>query len=176
MKRLLFLVALTIFSMPAFAQSDYERFSDAKTGDLIYKGKFTINDLYQEPSFGWMERGVSGYTPDSNAVKYLKKHLSQYNIIVVMGTWCEDSHNLVPKLYKTLVAASFPMQQYEMFGVDRDKKTKNIEHELYKIKFVPTIIVRKGPQEIGRIVESVKKNIETDLMHIIQDDIARKKG
>jgi len=161
--------------MSAFAQSDYDRISDAN-GNLIYKGECTINDLYKEPDFSWLGRGVDSYTPDSIAVKYLKKTLGQYNIVVVMGTWCEDSQNLVPKLYKTLVEASFPMSQYQMFGVDREKKTKNIEHELYKIKFVPTIIVRKGPQEIGRIVESVKKNIETDLMHIIQDDIERKKG
>lgn len=161
--------------MQAFAQSDYERFTDA-SGTLIYKGECTANDLYKEPSFGWMPGGVESYKPDSNAIKYLKKHIANYNIIIVMGTWCEDSHNLVPKAYKTLVEAGLPMQQFKMYGVDRDKKTKNIEHELYRIKFVPTIIVRKGPLEIGRIVESVKKNIETDLMYMIQDDIERKKG
>jgi hypothetical protein len=59
------------------------------------------------------------------------------------------------------------MQQYVMYGVDRKKQTGGIESQLYNVQRVPTIIVFKGRFEAGRIVESVKKNIETDLMMII---------
>jgi len=60
-----------------------------------------------------------------------------------------------------------------MFGVDRDKQAKYVEHKIYKIKDVPTVIVFKDHLEIGRITETVKKSVEADLANIIRPDIER---
>jgi hypothetical protein len=38
---------------------------------------------------------------------------------------------------------------------------------MYKLDKVPTIIVFKGNKEVGRIVETVEKSVENDLVEII---------
>jgi len=54
----------------------------------------------------------------------------------------------------------------------REKHALNIEHLLLKVEHVPTIIISKGPREIGRIVETIhKENIETELLYLIEKDI-----
>lgn len=112
--------------------------------------------------------GKGSWTTSLIPMRLLKKHLSEYDIVVLMGTWCEDSHNLVPKLFKTLKAADYPDTRVVMYGLDRNKEGKYIEHKAYKVERVPTIILIKNNGEVGRIVESVKKNIETDIVQLIK--------
>lgn len=170
MKKLLFAVGM-MMSVHAFAQSDFDISKDKENGAVVYKGQITFADLSKESTFDWLKRGTDKYTPDSNSVKFLKKNLANYELVVLMGTWCDDSQNLIPKLNKVLQVTGYPMAKYTMYGVDRAKTTKYIEHKLYKLDKVPTIIVYKNHVEIGRIVETVKKSIEKDLEVIIQADL-----
>ena len=170
MKHLLIIAIAAIMSFSANAQKAYTTSKDEETGAVVFKGPITLADLAGEPTFTWLKKGEASYMPDSVAIKYLRKELPAYTIVTIMGTWCDDSQNLVPKLAKTLEAARFPMKQFVMYGVDRAKQTGGIESKLYDVKRVPTIIVYKGNVEAGRIVESVKRNVETDLAQIIHKD------
>lgn len=167
MRTLLILAAMMI-SMNVMAQSDFDISKDAENGAVVYKGEFTLNDLHRESSFSWFDNGLNSYKPNEKDVEFLKAHLPAYKMIVAMGTWCEDSQNLVPKLYKTLNEASYSTSQITLIGVDRAKTAKHNEHEQYNIKFVPTIILLKDGEETGRIVETVQKSIEADLAAIIE--------
>lgn len=175
MKRLL-LAVLMMTGMQAFAQSDYDVSKDKENGATVYKGQFTFDDLEKEASFGWLDREAAAYKPDTNAVKYLRKHLAGYNIVVLMGTWCDDSQLLVPRLYKILQTTGYPMAQYTMFGLDRAKEAKYIEHKLYRVTKVPTVILLSHNTEIGRITESVHKSMEADLVKLIEADQEQKGG
>jgi thiol-disulfide isomerase/thioredoxin len=168
MKYLLILAIAACMSLTSNAQKAYSTSKDEETGATIFKGPVTMADLQDEPTFTWLKKGDSTYQPDSTAIKYLKKELPAYTIVVLMGTWCDDSQYLIPKLGKTLTLAKFPMKQYVMYGVDRAKETGGIESQMYKVKRVPTIILYKDQREVGRIVESVTRNIETDIAQIIQ--------
>ena len=171
MHRLL-LAACLFLSSTAMAQqvyvSDYDKVQDPKNEWTIYKGQFGFEDLQKERTFDWFSRGASGYKPDTTAVKYLKARMAPYEMVVLMGTWCDDSHTQIPRLYKTLTAASFPMSRVTMYGVDRGKQAKNVEHKIYSLDKVPTIILYRNHQEVGRIVESPKKSIEADLAAMIK--------
>ena len=160
--------ALCLISSAAFAQSDYDVSKDAENGAVVFKGQCSFADLQKEPSFSWFAKGEADYKPDTNAVAYLKQHLKDYELVILMGTWCDDSQNLLPKLHKALTDAGYPVASVKMYGVDRSKQTKYIEHKAYSLEKVPTIIVTKNNGEVGRIVENVKKNIETDLVQIIK--------
>lgn len=166
----IFFSILMLASTTVFSQSDYERSTDTENGSVVFKGQITYDDLLKEPGFSWLKKGADNYAPDKESIAYLQKELPGYEIIVFLGTWCEDSQNLIPKLYKTLQAAGYPMRRYSMYGVDRAKTAKYVEHKLYKIERVPTIILFKKNNEVGRIVESTKKNIEEDLAEIIKTD------
>jgi len=167
----IFLAVLMMIGFHAYAQSGYDVIKDNDA--VIFKGLCTFDDLNKEPSFSWLQKGMNAYKPDSAKIVYLKKNLPKYKMVVFMGTWCDDSHFLIPKLEKVLTLSGYPMSQYTMYGMDREKKAKNMEHRIYNITNVPTMIVYKGNQELGRITETVKKNIETDLINIIKDDVAK---
>jgi len=167
-----FLAIIMLMSIHTYAQSDYDVIKD-KDNTVIFKGSCTFEDLNKESSFTWLKKGMDAYKPDSVKIAYLKKNLPKYQMIVFLGTWCDDSHFLIPRLEKVLKLSAYPMSQYMMYGMDRNKKAKNVEDKIYSIVNVPTIIVYKGNMELGRIVETAKKNIETDLVNIIKDDVAK---
>lgn len=174
MKQILLLAAL-LMSLSSFAQSDFDISKDKENGAIVYKGQISFDDLNKEHTFTWMKKSDE-YKPDSATMVSLKKDLPKYEMVVLMGTWCDDSHILIPRLYKVMQQAGYPMAKCKIYGVDRAKETKYIEHKLYSVQKVPTIILFKDHSEVGRIVESVKKSIEADLAQLIQkskDDAER---
>ncbi len=158
----LFLLLFTLHSLAQ--QPAYDTTRDAKNASLVMRGKVTFADLLKEPSFDWMQ---TPYETHKKAMKVLKAQLPKYNVLVFMGTWCGDSKELLPQLYKVLTEANYPLANVIMYGVDRTKTTDNGANETYKITNVPTIILIDTEREIGRITESVNKNMETDLAGII---------
>jgi thiol-disulfide isomerase/thioredoxin len=168
----LFIVFLLLFSTNAWAQSDYDRSTDKENGSLVFRGQMTFDDLLKEKSFSWLESGAAEYAPNSEALEYLKKEVGGYEIVIFAGTWCDDSKLWLPRLYKVMQAANYPMRRYSMYGVDRAKTSKYVENKLYKIELVPTIILLKKNKEVGRIVETPKKTIEQDLADFIKRDKA----
>lgn len=171
--RIIFLALLIMMSTRSFAQEVYDVSKDEKTGFLVYKGPLTFRDLTFEDNFkSWM-KDAGSYKPDTTAMKYLKTNLNKFKLVVFLGTWCDDSHNMIPKLYKVLQLTNYPMGQLMMYGVDREKKTKDDVQLLYAIKNVPTVIVYNGNREIGRITELVKKSLEKDLQGIIEKHLEK---
>lgn len=162
------IIFLAMLSVPAFAQTSFDKLEDKETNTTMYFGQVSFSDLEKEQDFDWLKKGTDEYKPDTTVTVKLRKLLPQYDMVVVMGTWCEDSQNLVPKLYKTLQAAGYPMQKFSMYAVNRAKEGKNYEHKTYKIERVPTIILYRNHNEEGRIVESVKESIESDILHMIE--------
>jgi thiol-disulfide isomerase/thioredoxin len=163
----LFAFLLISMSVSTFAQSDFDKSKDPENNAVVYKGQITFEDLKAESSFNWFRDGTEQYKPNTKEVEFLKKNLKNYRLVVLLGTWCEDSQNLIPKLNKVLETAEFPMSQYQMFGVNREKAAKYAEKQMYKLEKVPTIIVFKGNKELGRIVETVDKSVENGLVKII---------
>ena len=162
------LILLLMVSVNAFAQSDFDKLTDSETNTAMFFGAITFGDLEKEADFSWFKKGAEGYKPDAAAIGKLRELLPEYQVVVVMGTWCEDSHNLVPKLYKTLQAIGYPMQQVSMYAVNRAKEGKNYEHKTYKVDRVPTIIVYQHNMEVGRITEAVKESVEADILHMVE--------
>ena len=164
----IWIAVLLLMSTNLMAQSPaYDISKDEKEGGLIFNGTITFNDLAKEPSFTWFKPGVDEYKPDEAMVNYLRTYLGNYTMVVFMGTWCDDSHYLIPKLEKVIQLTNYPASQLTMYGVDREKNTKNGDSKKYNITLVPTIILYKDGTEIGRITETTKKNLETDLSYII---------
>lgn len=167
MKTLLVVLASSFISMAGMAQTGRPDISTNERGEIVYNGLTTFDDLEEEESFTWLAKGAEEYRPDGTKILYLSEKLPLYDMVVVMGTWCEDSHNMIPKLYKVLSQAEYPMEKLRMYGVDRNKQCKTGEHEKYKVTNVPVIILMKDGKETGRITEMVNKSVEADLAGII---------
>ena len=155
--------------MNAFAQNtNYNISKDPKGEGLIYNGQITFDDLNKEPTFTWLKTGYDEYKPQEKTINYLRANLKYFSIIVFLGTWCDDSHYLIPKLEKVLQLTEYPQSKLTMYGADREKKTKNGDEKKYGITLVPTIIVfNNDGREVGRITETVNKSIEEDIANII---------
>jgi thiol-disulfide isomerase/thioredoxin len=171
MKHILVLAFLFI-SFQTMAQ-DFVREKDRKTGKVLLRGQIKFEDLQDEAVYKWFGAGVSKYEPKEEVIDGLKKYNAPYKFIIFMGTWCEDSETLIPQLYKVLTLAGIDLHAVEMYGVNRDKETLNIETKLYNISRVPTIIVMHQFREVGRITESASSSIEENLLSIIAPDFQK---
>ncbi len=165
MKKLFFILIVFLTSMTAKAQYNFDVMKDEESGQTVFWGRCTFDDISDEASFDWFTLSSNEYNPDPTITEQLKKELPQCQLYIFMGTWCEDTHMLLPKLYKTMLLSRC-FTNYKMYGVDRTKKSKENEQEAYKIQNVPTIIVVKNGVELGRVVESAKTSIEADLLRI----------
>jgi thiol-disulfide isomerase/thioredoxin len=168
MKKAILLGALLFGSIMLRAQyqSDFEEVKSANGAEVIYKGSCTFDDVEKVPAFKLIEQSEN-YKPDESTIESLSEELNKYQLIIFLGTWCEDSHRLVPQLYRVLTDVGYPFEQLQILALDRDKKGRNGEEKQYKITNVPTIIVMQDGNEKGRITESVKQNVERDLLEII---------
>ena len=170
MKGILLVMALLI-NFSAMAQRPYKIIKDTTETGKIYDGLITFDDLKAESAFPWMTTGMKAYTPEDKSMGLLKFYLRQYNLVVFLGTWCDDSQNLIPKLAKVLEDLNYPATKVTMYGVDRDKTTFGNEQKKYHIRHVPTIILFRDETEVGRITESIKVSVEADMSKLLQDEM-----
>lgn len=157
MKKITIAVALILGSVSiSFAQppagGQYQVLVE-RPNEKSYKGIISQEVLLSDTSFKWYADNLKGYTPNATALAGLKKHADSLQLLVFMGTWCEDSHSIIPKFYTLLEAAGFSKDRVTLIGVDREKKTLSHLTEALNIINVPTIMVMKNGKEQGRVVE-----------------------
>lgn len=159
---------MLLIATNGMAQITYDTSRDANNGSLIYKGAINFELLYTEGEFEWMRSGAEKYEPKAKFINILKQELPHYKLLIFMGTWCGDSKDRIPELFKVLQQANYPLNKVDMYGMDRNKSTGMDKEKNYNITRVPTIIVLDGDKEVGRITESLQKSMEADLARIVK--------
>jgi len=155
-------------------------FSNAQTINKLVKygdnkdmllGKINKSGLQSHSFAKWFNKNHDDYIVNTALVKTFKKDLEHYTIKVFLGTWCGDSKKEVPRFYKVLETANFPMQQLEVIALDQSdeayKQSPNGEEKGLNIHKVPTFIFYKNGEEVNRIVEHPKETFERDILKII---------
>lgn len=130
-------------------------------------GEIGLEELF-EAAPAWQRRS-GAYQPDAEAVAALAAHDGEVDVTVAFGTWCGDSRNHVPRLLRALDAADNPDLRLELVAIDRTFG-KPAEHILgQRLTNVPTVIVSRDGEEIGRIVETpASATVEADLAAILR--------
>ena len=162
----LWVFLLVILSMISFGQEVNNKVKDQKTGEEIILGLCNKEGLMQSPFSDWFAVEYNSYIPDDRIITQLKQFNGKYKVVVVLGTWCSDSHVQVPRFIKTLETAGSVLEGIKMLGLDSDKKCDDVDVVGMKIEKVPTFIIYVGDKEIGRIIETPDVNMETDLLNI----------
>ena len=161
--------ALAVVYMSLFSSNIPEgMFEDPNTGNPMLLGPIAIEELQQEPFNEWYQMEFQSYDVDIELTNAIDNP-SQYSYEVFLGTWCGDSRREVPRMEKILSEMGVDIAMVSIITVDRDKVSPNGEHEGKDIRYVPTLIVSKDNQEIGRIVESPSSEtatLESDLFEI----------
>lgn len=124
-----------------------------------------------------LEKGVYGayfesqydiYKPSQIYVSKLQDKLDEYEITIVLGTWCSDSKREVPHFYKVINEAGYNDKRVKVIAVDKRKEAVLVDISDMDIEKVPTFIIYKDDKEVGRIIETPKKTLEQDLWKIIK--------
>lgn len=136
----------------------------AQTSPII--GVVEVEQIIEDdPLFGiHAER----YKPDEQAVEFLTTYTDTTEIYVFFGNWCRESKKYLPGLVKTLRMANAPNIKTTYIGVDEQKKLPELFLYMYDIRYIPSVVVIKGNEEIGRIIEAPRSLIELHLVEILK--------
>ncbi len=156
-----FFFALLLFQF-SNAQNSDNNFSTAfHSYRIMYEGKDTKilnglisrSDIENDTSFSWFKKNYGLGRPDASAVAAFKKHADDFKLLIFCGTWCSDTHNLLPELYRLTDAAGYADSNITLIGVDTSKIALDNMSAAFHIVDVPTFIVMKDGKEVGRVVE-----------------------
>jgi len=173
MKQLLSLcVFVLIFSSCKAQELNAEFTPEGKQAYLI--GKIDKSGFEDEKYNSWFSNNYENYKPDAEVIETLKLKLKDYDIKLFMGTWCGDSKREVPKFFKILEAADYPMKQLMAVAVSREKgmykESPQHEEAGLNIVRVPTFIFFKDGKEVNRIIERPIETLEKDILKIITNN------
>jgi hypothetical protein len=124
-------------------------------------------DHDQLEEYSWFGKNFEAYSPDNTVVKQLEMYAPKLRFMIVMGTWCGDSHEHVPAFFKTASQCSIDISKVEIIGVDRKKRCPYPDIRSLNIEYVPTFFVFYDNVLVGKIVENPKKTIEADLLELL---------
>src|SRR5450432_369388 len=84
------------------AQTQYVVLIDSTHDNAkIFKGIINKRGLTGEPTFKWYAESQRIYPhPDTSAVAAFKNNADKIYFIIFAGTWCEDTHFVLPKFFK----------------------------------------------------------------------------
>lgn len=137
--------------------------------EIMLIGQHSKSDLLQEPYASWFTPEEASYIPNQETLFSLRNLNQDYNITIVMGTWCDDSKQQVPRFYKILNLIDFDLSKVKLITVDRSKTTPEKFEEGLTITNVPTFIFYKNEKELHRIVETPIESLEKDMFKIITE-------
>lgn len=138
------------------------------SGTKILKGFLERKDLQHDSLFLWFAANYQSYSLDSTTIRQMEPLIEDVHFFMVVGTWCGDSRREVPKWFKILDALQIPADKITVFGVDRSKQSTEGTTDKYNVRRVPTLIVFRGEDDIGRIVEAPRATHEIDLLRILK--------
>jgi thiol-disulfide isomerase/thioredoxin len=144
---------------------------DPKTGQDIFIGYVNVEGLKGDLFKDAYIRGLSEYSPNDSTVQECKKLMNGVSYRIIMGTWCSDSQEEVPRFFQVLYTAEADIlnpEIMEIICVDSNKEAGDVNIKKYNIEKVPTFIIYRNGKEIGRIVERFKDRPETDLLEILK--------
>ncbi len=168
MKKLIFLALLLIPSL-AFTQKMNQKSTDTKknnemlTGYCNRDGFATVNCDFDSA----YKAEYPIYHADAQTMKQLAGKLKGVKVTVVMGTWCGDSKEWVPRFYKIMDELNFNYKKLTLICVDRSKKAPGTNVDSLKVELVPTFIFYRNNVEIGRIIEVPADVMEKEILKIL---------
>lgn len=138
-----------------------------QNSDTILVGKKDIHSIKNTSNYEWLNVGIKNYKSDKIVLEKLKKiNWTEYSVVAVCGSWCEDTQHLLPQFIN--VSEQIKLQNINYYFVDREKKSPENAKENFKIDKIPTFIIYKNGKELGRIIETVPEAVEKVLLKMTE--------
>lgn len=120
-------------------------------------------ERYEEWDEVWAEAAAEGYAVDDEAAATIRQRADGVEVLVFLGTWCGDTKRELPRFFRVVDAAGLDESQITIMGLDRTKRDAEGLTERWGIEYVPTFIVVRDGQELGRIIERPGSTLEGDI-------------
>jgi len=169
MKKIVFVV-LIMFSGTVFSQEINRIIVDPDLKSDILIGRCNREGLNLPPFATFFKEFYAKYSPDENIIKQLKKKTGDVKILIVLGTWCDDSREQVPAFFKVLDGLKISDSKLEIISVNRKKTAGDVDIAGLNIERVPTFIFYRNNREIGRIVEKPSSTLEKSMLLILSQE------
>jgi thiol-disulfide isomerase/thioredoxin len=148
------------------ATKDYVVVPDDRS--KIVSGIIDRSVLENDTAFAWFKENMKWGIAEASAIEAIQKNAAKFSLVVVCGTWCHDSNNLLPKFYRLLDKSGYPESKVLLIAVDRNKHAYKQIEKKYGITNTPTFIVMQRGKELGRVTEYGKTgDFEKELGQII---------
>ena len=135
-------------------------------GNEILVGKISYIQMVQYTE-AWFNKEYDFFRINKERLEKIKPLLKDKKVVLIMGTWCEDSQREVPGMMKILNQAGFNIAEMEIIAIDEDKRTKEGLENAYNLAYVPVLIFFEEEKEINRIVEFPINSLEQDMLDIL---------
>ena len=170
---ILITLAFTLSILQSFAQPfNQEIISENDSPMLI--GKINSEALSEKTYKEWYLSNFADYKPKKEIIQTIKSNLNDYTITAFFGTWCGDSKMELPRFYKILSDAEYPLDRLTVVAVSNKreayKRSPGGEEEGLNIHRVPTFIFYKNGKEVNRIVEHPVQTLELDISKFIRGE------
>lgn len=161
----LFLIIIFISSLTAAQDKNKSTIDTTKNKKMLIG--YCDRSAFADTAFTWFDEEYEKYEIDESALEIDRSELKDITIHIVMGTWCSDSREQIPRLYKILDYLKIGEDKITLISIDRNKKAESLDLNEYVVEKVPTIIVYKDGFEMGRIIETPEESLEADLSNYI---------
>jgi len=164
---MIILFMLSIFKL-SIGQS-MDSLSEPKEKPDFLVGKVNRAEIQKGEFASFFYSEYRKYHPNQEILSKLKNGIYNKSILVVLGTWCHDSQEQVPRFFKILDQLDYNTSLVEIICVDRKKAAGTTDISHLDIERVPTFIFYADDIEVGRIIETPVLSIEEDLLNILND-------
>jgi len=162
----LFMLFAVIFNLSA--QEQCQRIFDEKSQTDILVGTCNRDGLLTCVFAEDYNIEYPSYQPNDTVVEQIRGLIGDVRCVIVLGTWCGDSKEQVPRFLKILDQAKVNFKELEILCVDRKKEAPGMDiNTKYNIEKVPTFIFYRNDTELGRIIETPQVTLEKDLLKIV---------
>jgi hypothetical protein len=152
--------AILLFTQFAFPQDHHEESSSYRIGEL------KRTDLQRGEFSKYFFSEYKNYSCEKEVIDLLKYKIYNCSITIVLGIWCSDSKEQVPKFFRILDELDYNTELLTIISVDKNKSA-GYDISSLGITRVPTFIFIKDGIEKGRITETPTLTIEKDIYNIL---------
>lgn len=150
---------------PQAAESEPEAPEEPAEKAEDFTGEVTREGIL-EGDAGW-KAAYDKAEPDAETSKKLGQVEPGATVEVYLGTWCGDSRREVPRFWKALDQAGDVPFELSYVGVDRSFNADEVSLDDVDLEAVPTFVVFRDGDEVGRVVENAPDTIEADLLSLL---------
>ncbi len=136
-------------------------------------GKVNSAIFYNDKNYReWFLPEYNQYALQEVIVDEMRPMVEKMHFVIVMGTWCEDSHYEFPRLIKLMDALGVGRKNLQIFAINKTKTAPEEVITTYQVSKVPVLLVKKSEDSQWKVVATEKPQIswEVDLLNALKKD------